>query len=120
MSTKQTAVRRAIALLDAVGASYCVITDDGKRYGALEVVTPRPAKAATEKRDFFSYTNQFLASLKEGETVNVPVLPDHPWTVSELQSNIASYSVRHWGKGNFVTCIVREPEGEYVEVLRVS
>lgn len=119
MSTKQTAVRRAIALLDAAGAAYCVITDDGKKYGTLEVAKPTKEKAEA-KRDYATHIGQFVATLKPGETVNVPYLPEHPWTLGQLQSNIAAYCVRNWGKGNFVTCVVRETNEQYVEVLRVN
>ena len=41
---KQTTLKKAIVLLNAIGAQYAIIDADGKKHGDLEIVEQRKRK----------------------------------------------------------------------------
>ena len=118
MPVQHTAVMRAIAMLNAAGASYAV-QFDGATYGNLEVKLPTGKKHADYTRYKRGTTRghylPYLETLVPGNVASVPYSDFDPRT---LAANISAYCVNAWGKGNAITS--RNDATGHVDVLRIA
>lgn len=110
---KTATLKRAIVLLDAVGATYAILTKDGKKYGELKV-----SQKVTGKYKHGELTGHIREHFKPIEIGDVLVVPVGKFDVTEMQKCLASYSCRVYGKGTHTTCITSDRKG--IEILRVA
>lgn len=113
MTTIQdTAVKRAISILQAVNAKFKVITVDGEEFGELEVVAPRTRR----KINNFSSTGytKVLDALQPGEVAVLEIPPGVP--AESFRKPICGSAGRRFGNQNYMTTIT----GNTVEILRIA
>lgn len=114
------ALSRALKLLDAAGAQYCVIAADGQKYGALEIKEPAGKKQrhqAHPRGAFLDHHKPYTKDLKPGDSVVVPYGPfSSEMDRESLRSSLSGWSCRAWGAGNYIT----EKTEAGIEVLRVE
>lgn len=113
---KQQTLKRALAMLDAIGATYAVIEEDGTKHGALEVAekkskTPRKFKHG----ELSNHVKPFIEKMKVGQVVEVPV---SGYPIEHIRSAVVSWAGYRWGKGSITT--VSSKEKNLVEALRIS
>ena len=115
MSIKNLAIDRIARQLENLGCEFKIITEDGTEFGTLEVVTE---KAATrEYNRYVTATNyiELLKNLKAGESVFISA---GTAPLDGLQSVCATFMVKNFGKGTYMTAQQAERNG--VEVLRLE
>ena len=113
-----TAIIRAIALLNATGAKYKVIATDGTEYGDL-IVAKQPTlkkRGFTINKDYprgerTAYVRAILEPMQAGDT---KVVLNGPYGDS-LSSLVPPTAQSLWGKKTYITSVV---DGG-IEVLRV-
>ena len=114
---RQTAVDRALRMLDAAGADYAV-QFDGNTYGTLPIAPPPPAKPARpryNRGETRAHYLPYLAPMQPGDSVAIPA---GPFDLETLARNIAAYCVHMWGRGAAMTH--RNDDANVVEVLRLA
>jgi hypothetical protein len=118
MSTQNTAIQRAIALLNATGAKFKVITVEGVEFGTL-VVSKEPTlkkRSFTANKDYprgerTAYVRALLEPMKIGDSI---VVTDGPYK-GAIASLVPPTAQTLWGKQSYITAAV---DGG-VEILRV-
>ena len=117
MSVQNTAINRAIALLNAAGAKYKVIAPDGTEHGELVIATEPPKKPRKMNREFAwgertAYVRAHIETMKPGD---VKVIPYGPYgkTVMQITSSTAHDM---WGVGAHIVSSAKDG----VELLRVQ
>lgn len=111
---KLEAFRRAVKMLDGIGAKYGIIFD-GKTYGTLDVVEPSNGRNYRYQRG--ETRKHYLPYIESMEVGDVAEVPKGDFDMRTLVSNISSYAVNTWGKGSAIT--KRKDESQTVEVLRL-
>jgi len=113
---KQQTLKRALTMLDAIGATYAVIEENGTKHGTLEV-SDKKAKAVRKYKhgELSSYVKSFLENVKVGQVVEVPV---GVYSIEDLRSSVVSWACYYWGKGTITTASNKEKQ--IVEALRLS
>ena len=112
-SAKQIAVKRAVDLLIAAGATYEVHFED-KVYGQLpEKQQKRKIKYAWG--ELTQYVTPFLKPLAVGATVFIPV---GKYDLDTVQGTATSWAAATWGAGNYISR--RDTTSQKLEVLRVK
>jgi adenylyl- and sulfurtransferase ThiI len=108
-----TTLKRAIVLLDAVGAQYAIIDSNGIKYGELAVQS-KPQKKYLHG-ELTNYVRSNFKDLKIGEVISIEV---DKYTTSELQKCISSFICKVYGKGTHTTCVSSDRKS--IEILRVT
>ena len=113
------AIREAVKLLDATGVKYAVVDLEGNEFiKGLELrpVKPEPSrKKVREYSTFSTYFNPYLANVKVGDVVSVPIGP----FVKEKEALRGAITARcslMWGNNSYKSCITDTA----VEVLRTA
>lgn len=118
---KKIAITRALALLNAAGAKYAIIDEDGTHYGELTVEKPKTGKK--QNRTGYSYLHLYKAAyetLQPGQSVKITVPNPLPngITYNHIVSALSGAAISRWGKGS--TIVALSSDRKVVEVLRVS
>ena len=111
---KQQTLKKAISMLNAIGASYAIIDEDGTKHGELNVLrslAPRKYPRGT----LSNYVKPYLENMKVGDVVPIPI---GEFSMNDIRSAAVSWSCYHWGNGTLTTAI--DKEGGKVEALRIS
>ncbi len=113
---KQQTLKRALTMLDAIGATYAVIEENGTKHGTLEV-SDKKAKAARKYKhgELSSYVKPFIENMKAGQVVEVPT---GSYPIEDVRSAVVSWACYHWGNGTITTASSKEKQ--IVEALRLS
>lgn len=112
-NVRQTAVDRAMRMLDAAGAEYA-IEFAGQTYGTLKVA-PKPKRAAIYPRGATrAHYLPLMENLQPGESV---IVPSNGFDLSVLAKNISAYAANTWGRGECMT--VTNRDRDCIEVLRL-
>ena len=114
----QTALERALRMLDAIGAQYA-IQYDGQTYGALELAPPpkrrkdgRPHyKRGTTRAHYWPY----IKDMAVGDDVSIPYADFDPHI---LAGNTSAACTHAWGLQSAV--VQRDDEARVVNVLRIG
>lgn len=113
---KQQTLKRALTMLDAIGATYAVIEENGTKHGTLEVSDKKKKSPRKYKHgELSSYVKSFLENMKVGQVVE---LPSGVYPIEDLRSAVASWACYYWGNGTVTTASSKEKQ--IVEVLRIS
>lgn len=112
---KTIAIERITRQLENLGCQFKVITEDGVEFGTLQVLD-KP-KATRVHNRYVKETNyiELLKDIKVGESVFVPA---GTALLDGVQSVCASYMIKNYGKGTYMT--VQHADRNGVEVLRLE
>ena len=110
---QEAAVQKAILLLSAVKADYC-IRFNGHTYGTLEVQEP---KKAIRRGIFKDAYKQVL--------IDMPVGGAHAWIYPEdlaesFRSSVTSCATSLWGKESYMSSVKTEDGVSTIEILRLK
>jgi hypothetical protein len=117
MSLQQTALHKALQILDAIKVQYAVL-HEGSKYGALDVVPPKPertgkrARPAFDNIKKFDYENKLIAA-NPGDILTFEA--DNYEENCSLRGSIGSFCVRTWGTGAVMT----EKVGNTLQVMLI-
>ena len=108
-------IAQAIKLLDASGAKYKIIDQDGNQYGLLIVTEPKKA-SKSYKHPPGTMHRFYYPLIKDMKVGDVVVIKNFDFEPRALQGAITAWASEHWGRGSYKTCMV----GPDVEILRCS
>lgn len=111
---KQQTLKRAIAMLNAIGVSYAIVEEDGTRHGELEVV-PKQNGRKYPRGTLSGIVKPYIENMKVGDVVQIPVGDFEP---EEIRSAAVSWSCYHWGNQTITTVVNKE--NNTIEALRIS
>lgn len=109
-------LKKALAMLTAVGCKFAVIDPDGNKHGDLEIVqkTDRKRAAPAFKRGTLNdYFHPYVKDLKVGEVAEIPA---GEYGVERIRGSVCSWFVRHRGKGSANTFVTKDT----VQVMRIN
>jgi hypothetical protein len=115
MSLQQTALTKAIQILDAIKLPYAIM-DGETKYGTLNVTPPKPEKGGKRKSPQFNNVAKFDYEKKLQEATPgtiVSFTSDSSKELDSLRGSVGSFSVRRWGTGSVMT----EKKGRTLDVL---
>ncbi len=112
-NVKLATLKRACVLLDAIGAKYAIVTEDGTKHGELEIVD-KPQR----KYPFGELTQYIRDNFQELNIGQVNVLPIGKFDRHEVQKSLVSYLCRTYGAGTHTTCSSKDKKS--LEVLRIA
>lgn len=115
VDVKTMALQRAVKILNSIGASYKIITEDGGEFGDLEVVKTTKKKNRYPFGVLRSYYGPIVSDMAVGDVRLVPI---GEYCMESIQSGICSYAGILWGNGSVMTR--RDSVNNAVEVLRVT
>lgn len=109
MSVHTVAVKRAVQILEAIGATYSIKMPDGQKF-------EKKRRRGKPEHDFAGtgYA-EVVKSLKKGESHTFPL---NGFPAERFRATIAAKASTTWGKQSSITHINRE--AGTVEVLRVK
>lgn len=114
---QQREFNRAIAVLEALGCQYKIITKTGEEFGGLEVVVAKPKKRAPSRHPYgtlINYNRELLNfDLKPGDVQSIPV---GDFEAESVRSSICSILSSTWGIGAYTTSV----SGDHVDVMRIT
>jgi hypothetical protein len=115
--TQQTALRRAIDLLNASGVKYVILNEDGTTIGTLEIQKEKKKRRPLlfPMGTISKYLYPKIEKLQIGETVFVQ--PDK-FDLVRLQGSATSHCHKLWGAESAITHLDREKN--HLEILRVK
>jgi hypothetical protein len=108
-------IAQAIKLLDASGAKYKIIDQDGNQYGSLIVTEPKKS-GKTFKHPPGTMHRFYYPLIKDMKVGDVVVIENVDFDARDLQGAVSAWATEHWGRGAYKTCVV----GPNVEILRCS
>jgi hypothetical protein len=108
-------IAQAIKLLDASGAKYKIIDQDGNQYGSLIVTEPKKA-SKSYKHPPGTMHKFYYPLIKDMQPGDVVAIKNFDFEPRALQGAVTAWASEHWGKGSYKTCMV----GPDVEILRCS
>ena len=111
---KQQTLTRALNMLNAIGATFAVIEQDGTKHGTLEVVEPKKRGAKYAHGELSSYASEHMANMSVGDIENIPF---GKYEGEEVRSAAVSWACYHWGNGTVTTATQKDKR--IVEVLRI-
>lgn len=112
---KQQTLTRALNMLNAIGATYAIIEDNGTKHGTLEVVEPKKRGLKYKHGELSAYASKHIANMSVGDVEEVPF---DKYEAEEVRSAAVSWAGYHWGKGTVTTATVKDRK--IVEVLRIA
>lgn len=90
-----TAINRAIKVLENTGCQFTVITPDGKQIGEIKT---RKAKSEYRKGDVLNHVLPHIEKIKAGE---IGFVPFGDFQQRSVASSLSSYCSRNWGLGSY-------------------
>lgn len=113
---KQAALKKAIVLLNAVGAQYAIIDADGQKHGNLEIVEQRKRKPSVYDRgELTNYCRNNFKHLAIGDVQNFPV---GKYPIEVIQRTLSSWICKNYGNRTHITGMSKERNS--IEILRVA
>ena len=112
---KQQTLTRALNMLNAIGATYAVIEEDGTKHGTLEVADKKKSGSKYPYGTLSKYAGQHMANMSVG---GIEEIPFGNFEGEEVRSAAVSWACYHWGNGTVTTATVKDKQ--IVEVLRIA
>jgi hypothetical protein len=112
---KQQTLKRALAMLNAIGATYAVVEENGTKHGTLEVAETKKRSSKYKHGELSGYAMKWMVGMKVGDVKEVPF---DKYTGEELRSATVSWACYHWGTGTVTTATNKDKK--VVEVLRIA
>lgn len=116
MSIQEQAVQKATALLNAVGAKYKIVLENGAEIGELEVEVKKPRTRSPSKYPhgtLSAYYSPFVDGLKVGEQTKIPF---STFEAEELRGPLTAKLSKIWGPDSYITAVNRQES--VIEVVR--
>lgn len=113
MSIKKVALQKAIAMLQAAGAKYKIIDENGEEHCNFD-----EKKTRTYKYPFGALSKHFKPFVENMEPGDLVEVPSATFDLLSMQSAIAGWFCNNHGNGSCMTSINRPKN--VVEVIRVS
>lgn len=113
---KEATLKKAIVLLNAIGAQYAIIDSDGNRHGDLPL-----AEIPKRRKNTYPYgtlTNYCVENFKELAIGDVCIFPIGQFEIKEMQRALSSWLCKIYGNGTHTTCMSEDRKS--IEVLRVA
>lgn len=117
---QQREFNRAIAVLEALGCEYKIITKTGEQFGGLEVVVAKPKrvkKRAANRYPYGALTSYARAlmdfDLKPGDVHSIHAGDYDPKAVQRVTCSIMT---KAWGADAYTTSV----SGDHVDVMRLK
>lgn len=116
---KEATLKKAIVLLNAVGAQYAIIDTDGNHYGGLQIIAPsKHKKRKKNTHPYGTLTKYCLENFKELSVGDVCVFPIGQFDIKDMQRTLSSWLCKLYGNGTHTTCMSEDRKS--IEVLRVA
>lgn len=112
---KQQTLTRALNMLNAIGATYAVIEQDGTKHGTLEVAEPKKRGSKYAHGELSKYVSGYM---KDMNITDVYEIPFGKYEGEEVRSAAVSWACYHWGNGTVTSATIKEKN--IVEVLRIA
>ena len=112
---KQTTLKKAIVLLNAIGVQYAIIDLDGNKHGNLEIVGSRKRKPRSYAHGELS--NYCRTHFKEMQVGDVQTFPTGNYPIAVMQRTLSSWICKKYGNGAYTTCINKDRKS--IEILRI-
>lgn len=116
MSVKTRVFKDCIAKLEALGLQYAIIDEKGIVHGNLSVTEKETRGPRLINWEELYKIRERISQTSVGDVIEFSPLDGHE--LSDLQSQIASSSVRNIGKGNYATSCNRKENT--VEFMRIK
>jgi hypothetical protein len=127
---QQITLEKAVKQLNAIGAKYIIIEENGNKVAniAVETLLPPPppppalpeihARTRTQKpgRRFGELVQHYRPFIEHTAVGQVATVPADKFDLLDLQGAVSAWASQHWGKGNHTTTIYN---GE-VQILRMG
>lgn len=114
---QQREFNRAIAVLEALGCEYKIITKTGEQFGGLEVVVAKPKKRAANRYPYGALTSYARGlvdmDLAAGDVQSVPV---GEFDAESVRSVVCIMLTKAWGTDTYTTAV----SGDHVDVMRIT
>ena len=110
---RQTAIDRAMRMLDAAGAEYA-IEFNGQTFGVLKLAPKPKRKPVYPRGTTKAYYEPMLGHLQPGQSA---IVPRGGFDLTILAKNISAYAVHTWGAGSMLTH--KNEAADCIEVLRM-
>ena len=111
---KQQTLKRALAMLNAIGASYAVIDEEGTKHGTLEI-TEKKTRGKYPYGTLSTYAGKHIANMSVGDIQEIPF---GEFDGESVRSAAVSWACYHWGNGTVTSATVKDKK--VVEVLRIA
>lgn len=112
---KQQTLARALNMLNAIGATYAVIEEDGTKHGTLEVAETKKRSSKYKHGELSGYASKHMSNMSVGDIQEIPF---DKYTGEEVRSAAVSWACYHWGNGTVTTASIKDKQ--IVEVLRIA
>jgi hypothetical protein len=112
---KQQTLTRALNMLNALGATYAVIEEDGTKHGTLEVAETKKRSSKYKHGELSAYASTHMANMSAGDVEEVPF---GKYEGEEVRSAAVSWACYHWGNGTVTTATNKDKK--VVEVFRIA
>lgn len=112
---KQQTLTRALNMLNALGAAYAVIEEDGTKHGTLEVVETKKRNTKYKHGELSAYAAAHMVSMEVGDIEEIPF---GKYEGEEVRSAAVSWACYHWGNGTVTTSTNKDKK--VVEVFRIA
>lgn len=112
---KQQTLTRALNMLNAIGATYAVIEENGTKHGTLEVIEPRKRSNKYAHGELSGYVSKHLANMNVTDLTEIPF---GKYEGEEVRSAAVSWACYHWGNGTVTSATLKDKQ--IVEVLRIA
>lgn len=113
---KETALKKAIVLLNAIGAQYAIIDSDGNHHGELQI--EKKSKRSKSKYQWGELTNYCRENFTNLGIGDVLIFPVDKYPIADMQRTLSSWICKNYGNGSHTTCVNRERNA--IEVLRIA
>lgn len=110
MRIKMQALQDSINRLNAIGATFKIITHDGKEYGTLKVAPPAVEK--TSRPQYLPLYREKLDALKVGDVIELDAGKIAP-------EKIRTIALAHLIKRHKPGCATSFVNGSKIEILRI-
>jgi hypothetical protein len=114
---QQQTLKKAIILLDAIGATYAIIDQQGNKHGTLEVVEAKTKRAKSKHpRGYMSdYAESQIGHLKVGDVVELSI---EQFGKEGTRGAVTAWACNNWGNGKITTGYNKDTNK--LEVLRIA
>ena len=109
---------RSIKLIQSLGCSFRIITQDGESFGELEVVKTKPPRIRAERKYPYGSLTKHIQSCVDlnAEIGAVQEIPCGEFDVETLRATACNILTKAWGTDSYVTVA----RGNYFELMRTA
>ena len=110
---KQQTLNRAIAMLNAVGAQYAIVDENGELHGDLRVAESK-SEPKYERGERSTWAKEMIGDMS---ITDVREVPFGKYGKEEARNALSLWAYHYWGRGSVATSLNNSKQ--VVEVLRI-